>query len=628
MTKLTFIFGTYPTSKSNPNNEMAISNLFGSDPTIMQASAKTKSSLPEDSAFPVYLAALNEHINEPLQVQWISPFHNAHVLNLSSVKDEMLHTLWNFMAFLHWQIVEQDCTVKEGMQNIKYLLSDITALHESFGKVISNHNHPVFTPQLYAFMTCYHHYICSLFLFHALQDAKKPSLQICKAANRCLIELTQCNATLNSLQDEARVYFSPIISGLIKYFNGFICLNMGKSSIDKCDYRNGLGYYQKGVRFFEGNIELSNFATSVNTSVSMMKNAINSTFASAQHENKTIWFVATIPDPPDYPVAYKLDMTNFTPTPCLQIENGFKEDMQALEQSLLMQDVEIPGLGPPTKPPTSSDPPNSSGPPSFGGNNSSGAPPKFNPTSSNNSSDGGIPIFNPTASMPPSSGGAAPKFNPTNGGAPVFTPSGGAPKFTGNSQPPTFSPNNSQPSEPKPWTPPSSSNSNQSGGPPVWTPPRSNSNQSPPVWTPPGNNNQQNNAPVWKPPSQQGAPQNNSGSWRPLGTSQPIQQPNFSAQQNQFPNWNEVLQLKNNITARFQSLRQRFPNVAQVLNAYEQQFQQASSNDSIISSTIQNFLNGQNISKQQVDGMIGQASNFYNQLKSRLDQIEFQFGGR
>ena len=605
MKKSVFLFVPYPSCKSNPNNEYGIRNMFGqSNMEAAQNSAKTKSNQADEVAFQNYLAALCEFRGQCLNLQWTNPFRNSQILNLGSVDAEMLHTIWNFISFLQERLLEQDCGTQDGMQIAKYILSDLSALIESFGEIVINERHPVFTSQMYEFMLQYHHYICSLFLFYGLQNMKQIKIdQICKAANTSLIELQKCERGARELPQESRAFFIPVIENLVKYFNGYICLNMGKKAIGADNYREGLAFYQKG-NYILSNVQPSNFAT-IDASVSLMKNAISSTFTLANAENKKFWNVATIPDAPEYPVAYRLDMDKFLPTFSLRLQNGFKEDMAAIEQSL-MEAPDIPGISTNHSTPSS---------------NSSNNPPKFTPNN-NGHSDAGPPAWKPT----PNSNN---NNNQSSGGPPVWTPS---PNSNNNN-------NNQSSGGPPVWTPPQNNNNNNnnnqsSGGPPVWRPPQNNNNNNnnqssggPPVWRPPQSNNATGNQQNWRLPQNNNMPAStgNQQSWSPPQNNSSQFAPPNNNQQNDFPNWNNVVSLKRNILSRLQLLKQRCPNMLQVLNAYEQQFHQASSNDNIIEKTINDFRNGQNIQKQSIDGMINQASGFYNQLNSRLDQIEHQY---
>ena len=296
------LFLQFPPSKSPVSSDAAFSSIFSSKAKDAKAlAAKTKSPTCDPNSFRKYMRMLEGVQNKVFDSNWASPFKSQEDCPSQRSDTELAGTIWNYLSFLHTQILEIDTQDKDQLIAMRSLIEDCLALSKNFTAITHNVDHPIFDTKLAAFVEVYHQYIVSVWqLSCILSTGKATEKQTAAYAHRCLVEVKTCESCARSLETVARTYWLPVLEALNTYYTGFIRLKLGQDQYKAMEYGIALAHYRWGASCCDRAKDVM-YAPALNTAVRIVKNAVTSAKNALEAENRTVYYAHVPSEPPDFP---------------------------------------------------------------------------------------------------------------------------------------------------------------------------------------------------------------------------------------------------------------------------------------------------------------------------------------
>jgi len=575
--KTQLIFVPFPKAKCKPteSDESLNSVLGGQAVQAISLSKITKSEGFDIQAFRDYITILSAVQESTFKSKWMNPFKSTEVYETKTVYQEMLFTVWNFLAGIHQQIILLNSNDEQDLKEMKNLLEDHASCVDNFVELTNRDQTPFLSNTLGLLIKLYHQFLISIWQIAIITNANKSQKFVGQMALSSVEQLKEAEKYVRSLDETSRSFFNPVIVSLLTYYTGFMTYNIGASYLNTRDFKNGISCLRYGNRLTSRKDARIDFNPILTTSLQSIKTLVQSTLEAAEAENKQSYHVFVNDADPVLPKS--LPIQKITPNQRSVIQSLFAQSMALLEDDPWAEN-------PSTKPPS-------------GG--SKGAPPS-------GLEDFDIPSGNPYSPPPPSN------MNSYSPPPPSGNPYSPPPPSNMNpySPPPPSNMNSYSPPPPSgnPYSPPPSSNMNPYSPPPPSNmnpyspPPPSNMNSYSP---PPSNTTSYGFPPTFGSPNPQ-----DSGMYGNSQASDP------------FPDWDVVLQLKQNINSRIQQLMSN-PAYASQLTPFVENLKKGERVDMTLASMINEFKTGQSkMTKENISSNIEQALKFYTNADTKLAKIE------
>lgn len=296
------LFVQFPPSKSPVSGDAAFSSVFGGKAQEAKSlAAKTKSTTCDPNSFRKYMKMLEGVQNQVFDSNWASPFKSQEDCPSKRSDTELAGTIWNYIAFLHTQILDIDTQDRDQLIAMRSFIEDCLALSKNFTAITQNVDHPIFDTKLAVFVEAYHQYMVSVWqLCCVLSTGKATPKQLAQYGHRCLVEVKTCESAARSLETVARTYWQPVLESLNTYYTGFIRMKLGEDCYKSMDYGIALAHYRFGAAAC-GRAKDLMYAPLLNTAVKMIKTATTNLKNALEAENKSTYFAHVPSEPPDFP---------------------------------------------------------------------------------------------------------------------------------------------------------------------------------------------------------------------------------------------------------------------------------------------------------------------------------------
>ncbi|OHT06811.1 hypothetical protein TRFO_25120 [Tritrichomonas foetus] len=299
--KTALLFVAFPPAKSDSSDPSVFQTLFHSESSnALVLSNSTKKINPDLSSFPTYIDTLNRHRGTgQLPATWYNPFKTQIKVKSNSIESEMLSTIWNFMSALHLQLLEIDTSDNDQLKQVKPILTDIFACQKNFADISCTVDHPIFTPQLAAFVDAYGQYIADYWQL-SIVLANKENLAP-KPTQRCILDIKRCMEAARKLEETSRTYFSPVCQSIENYLCAYLQFLLGNNALKEMKFGIGIAHFSEGTKYSQRRSENITFAPQLSTANKFIRNALNSIMKTTIDQNKTSYFDSIPSSPPEAP---------------------------------------------------------------------------------------------------------------------------------------------------------------------------------------------------------------------------------------------------------------------------------------------------------------------------------------
>lgn len=311
--KTQLLFVPFPKSNGKITDPNGFAQLFPTDhQKIADLANKTKCPNPDISAFRPYILALSTKRKSQIQAVWSDPFNVAHNDASRAIESEIAATIWNYIATLHNKILSMNASDTNDLKSMKADFQEIRACNVAFQDILLIIQNPIFTPALSNFMALYSkfiHSIWQLFVVINLNEKLSPKVTV-----TCINNLQPLISTLPRLSITAQNYFSPALTILKSYLEGYLRYRLAMQCKDSAQYGDAISYLQAAQKFMNVPMKSTAYTTTIYSGHQMLLKVITETLNILLKDNQTIYHQYVKPDPPPLPPPHELsDLTPSSP---------------------------------------------------------------------------------------------------------------------------------------------------------------------------------------------------------------------------------------------------------------------------------------------------------------------------